>query len=827
MLRSLRLVLRAFRREPSFVAGVTLTFALAIGVNASMLGVVERLMLAPPPGISEPARVVEASFAYGLDDGRSFPMSTTSWPHYRALASVGALAAVAAVRTDSMTIGDGADQVQVAGVAASGTYFTVLGVHAARGRLFDASDDEPPVGNDVVVLSWGYWQRRYAGDASALGARLVVNGQPLTVIGVTPRGFHGAGIGATDIIVPFSTASRTMAASVWTNPGMRILAIIGRLKDDVTPQAAAAMATAAVRGVDYGSEDVSVRMASIGPGAAERGSPQGRIALALSAVAVAVLLIATANVGTLLRLRAARRRRDLAVQVALGARPAGLVRRSITEGIVLAGAGCMAGLVLARWCDGLVRVTLLPSLAPADGLANRLVLFASLAMAVASGFAAGLAPMRQALRWNLVDDLRQGASYGASHRLSGQRILLGLQVGLSTVLLVGAGLFVRSLNKVRSQDLGFSTARLLHVELRFRERLGGAEQDAVYQDAIRRLAQLPGVTAVTPVQGLPFGAHNIPPVSVPGFQLPPPSVAQLPIMYAATPAYLGMMGVVLVRGRLLNDLDTPASPLVVLVNETMARTVWEGQDPIGRCVRAGFGGPPGIDPMEGTAYLPCREVVGIVRDSRARSLRTEGGEEHLMQYYVPFTQLPAMPGPSATIFSVLVETTGAPASMAGQVQRLVQGTSSRPVVALARPYQDLIDPQLASWRLGASLFSAFGVLALAMAAVGLYAAVSYLASQRRREVGIRLALGGRRAGIVSLVVRDAIRMAAAGIVAGAAVSVAAAPLVRDLLFQTSPRDPAIIAGAAVVLLAVAAGAAAVPSWRASRVDASEVLRVDN
>jgi predicted permease len=401
-----------------------------------------------------------------------------------------------------------------------------------------------------------------------------------------------------------------------------------------------------------------------------------------------------------------------------------------------------------------------------------------------------------------------------------------VQVALSFVLLVGAGLFVRSLQRVQSQDLGFSTARLLSVTLDFHGAATGAARDRIYEDMVRRVASVPGVTGVSVVQGMPFGSHNIPPIHVPGYVMPPPNMQQLPILYAATPAYLEMMGVRLVEGRLFTRADTTGTPLVVLVNETMARTMWPGRSAIGGCVQAGHASEAlGMDPMSAAALLPCRTVVGVVRDSRARSLRTEGGEAKLPQYYVPFGQLPPAPFPNApNVSGLLVQTAGAPERSAPAVQRVIQATSPVQVYARVRPYQSLIDPQLRSWRLGATLFTAFGILALIIASLGLFAVVSYLVRQRTREIGVRLALGGSGGRIGQLVIRDALRMTMVGGLAGMVIALAAAPTVQTLLFETSPRDPRVLGTAVVALVVVTLCAASVPAWRASRVSPMTVLR---
>jgi putative ABC transport system permease protein len=830
MLRDLRFALRAFRREPAFVAGTVLTFALAIGANTSMFGLVDRLLFASPPGIRDPERVVRLSLTFKAEDGARYTISTTSYPLFQAVTTAAAFDDVAAVRADTLTVGIGADLAEVAVVETSGRYFAVLGVSPAAGRLLGPSDDEFPSGNDAVVLSFAYWQRRFGGDVAAIGTHLVVDGQTLTVVGVTPRGFTGTDLAPVDLFVPLTTASRSHDALWWSNPGMHVVSIVGRLRQGVTAAAAGAMVASTLRADATGlvNDHLSaVPLESVVPGREARQSAQGQIALWLSGVSLVVLLIATANVGTLLQLRAARKRRDQAVRLALGAGRGHLVRQALVESVLLAVAGAVAGLVLGRWFDQVVRVTLLPNLALSASMASRRMLGVSIVTACGAGVLAGVGPLARIRRHDVLADLRAGGGHGSSGRFVLQRLLIVVQVALSMVLLVGAALFVRSLQRVRSQDLGFSTAHLLYVTLDFRGQLHGGESDAAYDDAVRRIEAVPGVATATVVQGMPFSSHHIPPINIPGYLLPPPNVQQLPIMYGATPQYLAMMGVRLIEGRLITDADGRTAPPVVLVNETMARTAWPGESPIGRCMRAGYGASFEGDPMAAAASLPCRQVVGVVRDSRARSLRTGGGEDRLMQYYVPFEQLPSSPGPDPSmVHAVLVETRGLPDRLALPVQRIVQSTGRVPLYARVRPYQDLIDPQLRSWRLGATLFSVFGVLALGIAAVGLFAAVSYLVGQRTREIGVRIALGSGGGAVARLVVGDALRMAGAGVLAGLLIAEVVAPLAQAMLFQISAREPASAAIAAAMLLAVAIGAAALPSWKATRVSPMTVLRTD-
>ncbi|HET9424006.1 MAG TPA: FtsX-like permease family protein, partial [Gemmatimonadaceae bacterium] len=319
------------------------------------------------------------------------------------------------------------------------------------------------------------------------------------------------------------------------------------------------------------------------------------------------------------------------------------------------------------------------------------------------------------------------------------------------------------------------------------------------------------------------------PLNVPGHTGMPSLGGQPPFLYGATPEYLEMMGVTLRDGRLFHARDRRGSQLVVLVNESMARTLWPDGRALGKCVRAGY--PPNMtefdDPMAAVANAPCREVVGVVADSRARSLRGDGNESRQMQYYVPFEQIPAPPSPDfANASGLFVRVRPGADAARGAVQRVIQSGLDHPAYVRVRAYQDLIDPQLRSWKLGASLFSLFGALALGIAAMGLFGVISYLVAQRTREIGVRIALGASRERVWRLVILDSLKLVAAGLVAGTVLAMAAGPIVRDMLYRTSPWEVANAGTAILVLVAVTIAAAAWPAWRASRVDPLLAIRAD-
>jgi predicted permease len=803
-MRTLTHALRSLRREPALVVAVVLTFGLAIGANAAMFGLVTRLMLGAPPGVADPGQVARFRL-------------TTSYPRYQEIASLSqAFTGAAAAHSRKVIYGAGASATEISAIAATGSYFRVLSARPALGRFFTPDDDQLPAGSPVVVLSHAFYRRSFGGDPSVLGSNVVIDGTSFTVIGVAEPAFSGDDLAVVDVFLPLTAALRGSSPQWWADERINLVSVIVRMRDGVTSSAASALARVE-------PDDLEPLLP-----ASVRNSQQARIARWLLGVALVVLVIATANVGTLLLLRALRARREVAVRLALGATRARIALDLVTRSLLLALAGAAAGLLISSWFSHVVRATLLPNLAPDDRVADPRVLVVTLALALVAGLAAGLAPIALVSHRGIMRDLIGSGMLGSLTRSRAQRVLVGVQVALCTVLLVGAGLFVRSLSRVQGQELGFSTAHLLLVQLDFRDQLAGAAEDAVHRDLVDRLRAVPGVTGATLVQATPFGNHTTPPVSVPGREEPPSAGQQIATMYAATPEYLRLMDVRLLQGRLFDAGDRAGSPYVVLVNETFAREVWPNESAIGHCVRAGHA--PDVEPGPmAAATLPCRTVVGVVRDSRARSLRPVNREASLLQYYVPFGQQPPPPafvGDFTTVSGIVVGVAGDPADMTQTVQRFIQANSTTPVYARVHPYQELLDPQLRPWKLGATLFVAFGALALAIAAVGLFGVISYIVSQRTREIGLRLALGGTGRTVSAWVVVGAVKMVAIGVVVGLAGALAAGRRAGDLLFQTAPYDAGVLLTAVGTLVLVSLAAAVVPAWRAAKVSPMVALRVE-
>jgi putative ABC transport system permease protein len=823
--------LRSLRREPGLVAGVVLTLALAIGVTATMIDLVTRLMLSAPPGISAPDRVARLMLEAEGYGGQRYAMSTTSFPMYRRFAERSdVFASVAAAAPSNVVFGDGESAREIKSIGASGNYFQTLGATPALGRFFGTADDALPSGSTVAVLSYGFWRSRFNSDRSVLGQTITLGGEAYTVVGVAAADFTGDNVAPVDVFVPLSAAMRKQGAGWATQDGMNIVSLVARLRDGVGMTQASSAATAVARALESQRAITAVQLETLVPSSV-RNSTQARVAKWLAGVSLLVLLLATANVGTLLMLRSLRKRRDAAVRIALGAGRRRLAADAVKESVALAAAGALAGLVLARWLSDGARVTLLPNLAATDSLFDGRVVSVAVALALIAGAAAAVAPILLISRYSLTGELHGGGTLGSATQSRVQRGLIGLQVALCAVLLVGAGLFVRSLQRVQSQDLGFSTNNLLYVELSFRNRPPGTERAEAHFAAARQLQGMAGVTSASAVQAMPFGNFHVPPISVPGMSEWPSVNGQPPFLYAATPEFLDMMGVRAVQGRLLNAADNaPGAPMVVLVNETFAREVWPGRSALGQCVRAGHDPDPFAEGgMLASAALPCRTVVGVVRDSRARSIRPVNRETSLMQYYVPLSQAPRPPAfvtDYSGVSGLLVRVSGDADRMASAVQRLIQGASATPVYADVKAYQDLLNPQMRPWRLGATVFSALGVLAVCITAVGLFGVISYLVTQRTREIGLRLALGGTTAGIARSVVVSALKTVAVGVTVGVIAALASGRFVADLLFETSPLDPGVLATAVLTFVLVTVAAAAWPAWRASRVSPMVALRSD-
>ncbi|MGE5731858.1 MAG: ADOP family duplicated permease, partial [Gemmatimonas sp.] len=686
------------------------------------------------------------------------------------------------------------------------------------GRFFTAAEDVPPDGSRVIVLTYGLWQTQFGGRMDVLGSTIDVGASKYTIIGVTPEGFNGFGADPIVAFIPVSAASANTGSPTmpWYNTYNIIwLQTFARRKPGVTAAAASAdLANAYQRSYKKELEvnptttafNIAKPRAFAGPVLLDRGPNEGseaKVATWLVGVAVIVLLIACANVANLLLARALRRRREIAVRIALGVSRSRLMMQLATESLLLALLGGLAGLGITQWGGTIMRTTLLDqSAAGPSAFSDPRILGLSALLAVVAGLLTGLAPLFQTGREDVSSALKAGAREGHVHRSRLRSALLVGQAALSVVLLVGAGLFIRSLANVQNVRMGYDAERLLWVQPRMR----GVKTDSVQSTQMLRgmlehAQAIPGVERATRALTVPFWTTWSQRLFVAGID----SVSKLGdfTLQAATPSFFSTMGTRILRGRAFTAADGEHAPRVMVIGESMAKRIWPSEDAIGKCIRVR------------ADTMPCTTVVGIAEDVRRGKI-----SETEMHYYMPTDQFQPQSG------GLFVRTSGPATGKADQVRREMQKLMPGVSYVTVTPMSTIIAPEIRAWKIGAIMFAVFGALALVLAAIGLYSVIAYNVTQRTHEMGVRVALGAQARDVVQLIVRDGLRVVIPGVILGAIIALVAGKWVAPLLFQVSPKDPPVFAGVVVMLIAVAIAASWIPATRAARVDPNKALRSD-
>jgi len=815
--QSLRYAVRSLCRSPGLAAGVVLAFALGIGANLTMYGVVERLLLRPPEHVVEPdgvKRIFVSEFVDFMND--RFTGATLSYPDFRQLQTVSAFSGVAGGAARSVTLGSGLEAVERDAIYVTGNFFDVVGVQPALGRFFTEAEDRLG-GPQQVVLGWQVWQRDHAGSRDVIGRTVDFGYGPYEIIGVAPEGFTGVDLAAVDLWLPFHVGMAQTTGTEWVDSrGWQFFEAVARIKPGVSIAAAEAEATAAWRAGRAGSEfanaesEPQVLLSSIMSARGPEAPPEATVARLLLLVAAVVLLIAAVNVANLLLARALKQRREIAVRLALGVSRRRLMGQIVLEGMLLALVGGVAALLLATWGRNVVGRLLLPDVAWDGGLNARIALIAA-ALALVAGAGAALIPAVQAARGGVADTLRQAGTGGVTRRATRMRTGLALlQTALSVLLLVGAGLFVRSLERVRSADLGFDPENLVYAVPRTVTGAMTPEELAQLVERARQaLPRIPGVRAVGTTETLPFHSHRSMSLRAEGVDSIPTPATGGPYVHQVSPGYLEAMGIDVLAGRTIAESDHGSSQLVAVVNRSMADALWPGQSAIGRCLYVGRG-------EDGKAQTRCTEIVGIVEDARRQEIESLT----TFQYYIPSSRETAR----GTVF-VMRTTDESPATLAS-IQRTLLDLDARIRYVTAEPLMNRIAPRTRSWELGATVFSIFGLLALVVASIGLYSVLSFDVAQRTREIGVRSALGASARAQVRMVVGHSLRITAIGVAAGVIAALALAGRVEPLLFEIPPRDPVTFVLVVLTLHLVAALASSLPAWRASRVDPNVALRAE-
>lgn len=805
--RDARYAARVLKKSPGFTAAAILTLALSIGANTAIFSVVQAVLLEPLP-FRNPDRLAmiweDMSFL-GFPQKTSAPANFLDWKRRNHV-----FEDMAALHGDLMNLtGDGpAEEVEVKQAASN--LFSLLGVHPLVGRTFLPEEDQPGAAK-VVVLSQGVWVRRYAASREIVGMHIRMDGESYTVIGVLPQGFDFPD--RVDVWIPLA-----LSLAEWRERDDHYLQVVGRLRNGVTLDQAGSDMAAIAKQLEREYPDTNSRLGAVVIPLHDQFVGNLRLGLIVLLAAVGgVLLIACANLANLLLARAAVRRREIAVRMALGARRLRIVRQVLTETVLLALLGGTAGGVLARWTLGFLTKLIPLALAPTTTIRlNASVLLFATAIAVCAGILFGLAPALQISTVSIADTLKQagrGSMHGKHGRL--RDALVVAQVSVSVALLIGTGLMVETLLHLSQIDPGFRPDHVLcartslPVSARYRQL---NEHVAFYRRVLDRVTSLPGVISAGYTTFLPLtnrgGTSTFVVEGAPHMKLGEYNDANRRVV---TPDYLRTIGVPLIAGRFLSESDGPAAPPVALVNQAMARQYWPSDNPIGRRFKLG----------DDTSNTPWVTIVGVVGDMRQMGLDTAPRAEMYFSYQQPVGSIGFyMPRDLA------VRTAGDPLSIAPAVRRAVADADKDQSVSHVRPMEALLDSETASRKVQAELLGAFTVLALVLASLGIYAVLAYAVTQRTSEIGLRIALGARERDVLASVMGQGARLVACGIVLGLAGAWLLTRLMSSLLYGVAPTDARTFAGSVAIFLLVGLSACYFPARRAAQVDPTLALRHD-
>jgi putative ABC transport system permease protein len=844
--QDLRYGLRLLRKSPGFTAVAVLSLALGIGANTAIFSVIDALILKTLP-VSRPEELV----TFRWDDGSSGPASSfytfmhPTFEKFREWSQVfsGVSGSWIIGRSNVMINGPGGsvDPGPIAVCLVSGNYFSTLGINAIAGRTFTLDDDRSPGGHPVVVVSHGYWQRRLAFASDVVGRTIRLNETNYTIIGVTPRGFSGEWVGSpADLWIPYQMASHVMP-EVPGGPRRFPARVVARLKPGMTiqqAQAASQILYQRLRKEEAGpnpAPDQAGRIAEarldLLPAAKGLSTPQGdsyRQPLAIvMAVAGLVLLIACANVANLLLARSAARHREMAVRLAIGAGRARIVRQLLAESILLATIGGAIGVLVAFWGTSVLAATLargpVQLAAQSSGIsldlqpdARSLAFNATLCLL--TGILFGLAPAFRASKVSLSPALSERGPGSGGGRFGLGKALVISQIALSLLLLVGAGLFVRTLRNLKSQDLGFDRRQLLLVWTATGQT---GRQDTAMADLWHtiqeRLSSLPGVVSASAINGgVLTGGMATPGPTYQGMQVEgqPPKQTNVPggRLFVA-PRFFETMGIPVLAGREFTERDNESAPRVMIINEAMARFYFGDQNPVGQRVRLS------------QQDKATTEIVGVVKEFIKGTPR--GAAYPGFTMYIPYRDPEALNRGAQSRLRVMmsvVRTAGDPLTMAARVRQELREIDPNLPVLRINTINEQLDDVLAQECLTATLSGFFGLLALLLVCLGLYGVISYTVARRTNEIGIRLALGATPADVLRMVLKESLWLVLAGIAIGAPATLATTRLISSRLFGVSAADPHTMAVAAVLMIAVSVVAAFLPARRAARIEPMVALR---
>lgn len=811
--RDVTYAIRSFRRTPGFTVAVVATLALGIGGTTAIFSVVDALFLRSPGGVRDAGSVRKIFLVRDSGSITTGAGGPGSWVDYATIRDhVPAFAAVAAERGAGLAdLGRGASAEQVRANVVSHAYMDVLGVRPALGRFFRPEEDGPQGATPVAVISYGMWQARYGGAADVVGRSLLLNGTPLDIIGVAERGFTGVSEDAVDVWVPSSVPRNdSLVGHDWrTDYSSAFAHYVGRLAPGVTDATAITQASTALRqaAADPGMDQTpAITTSAITLAAGPYLSKAGNLSLWLVLVSGLMLVVACANVANLVVARGMTRRRELAVRVAIGAGRWRVIRQQLTESVVLALAGGLAGVLFARVTLLLMREFPVP--ASAGTVDGRLLAFAVL-LSVVSGVVFGVLPALHALRSDPVEELKASRAIAGPARHWTRAALVTLQLSLSLVLLVGAALFVRSVQHITAVHAGAEVDRALVARVNLK-RAGTSpiEPGEFFELALNRLSRLPAVERAAIVHFEPFsGSSTFTAWKVAGRLNKDGGELQGAMPNAVGPGYFTAAGTRLLVGREFGPADEVGDP-VVIVNDVVARLMADDGDVVGKCV------PFGRQVRTGG----CTTIVGVVEGQRHRFLEDDRPPMVFFSWsqapdFVPF----GTPG-------LLIRTKGRPSASIAAVRQALQGLRPDLPYVSVKPLEENIRRAVMPFRLGATLFTMFAILALAVSGIGLYGVLGYFVTERTPEIGVRRSLGASVWLVILMIVRQSLVPVSLGLAVGLAVALGGSRYLESMLFGIQPRDWLSFALAAIFLLLTALVATLLPARRAARVDPMVALR---
>jgi macrolide transport system ATP-binding/permease protein len=808
ILQDLRYALRSLLRTPSLTTAAILSLGLGIGANTTVFAWVQAVLLRPVPGALEP----DALRVSTLETREGRPRSW-SYPNYRDWRDRATTMDVVGQDDLAMSIAVNGQPERAYGALVSGNYFRVMGVQPAAGRLLSEEDDRTPGGHPVTVISYSYWQRRFAGDPSAVGKQITVNNVPMTIIGVTPEDFLGSFLGvATAAWVPMAMQPDMTGGNRLEARGSGWMQAMARLKPGVSDQQAQAEASAVLAQIaeeNKGSFD-GWRIRVLPPWQANWGAPSvlAPILGVLSVVVGLVLLIACANVANLLLARAVGRRREIAVRLSLGANRWRLVRQLLTEALLLSTVAGIIGMAVAYWTYGLLMAFAPPTDLPLNfGLKLDAVTITYAAVAsLLTGVFFGLAPALQTSRADTINAIKEEAGRGASGGRSGHRLrnaLVVAQVAVCLVLLVGATLFVRSLQAAQQIDPGFDPDGLLIASVDLVP--NGYTPDTgrqFHRRLVEAMSAVPGVDMYALARQVPLGLTGTSSAGITIDGYTPQADEEVNIVYNIVgPRYFATMRIPISAGREFTEADARGSSPAMIINETMAKRYWSNREALGGRVRMG---------------KEDYTVVGIARDIKYGQIN-EAPQPYM---YLALDQ-------NFTSTAVLhVRTASTPATTLAAIRDVVRTLDPNLPLFDARTVEEHMRFAVFAQRMGANLLGVMGLIAVVLAAVGLYGVIAYAVSQRTQEMGIRLALGAAPGDLLKMVLRQGLVITSIGLAVGLTLAFVATGFMRTLLPGIAPRDPLTFVAVPVALMAIAIVAALIPARRAGAVDPVIALRYE-